>query len=89
MFYTYRIGVFLNWMYPVALWGYFVVSTGVLRAVMPNFRLFHSKMSVLDHKFKFVHSRLKMCAESVAFFDGGGRERRIAELRFGDFMEQQ
>ena len=89
VFYTYRIGTFLDWRYPAALWAYFVVSTGVLRSVMPNFRLFHTKMSVLDHKFKFVHARLKMCAESVAFFDGGSRERRIAEEKFDDYMGQQ
>ena len=56
---------------------------------MPNFREFHTKMSVLDHKFKFVHARLKMCAESVAFFDGGLRERAIAEGKFDAYMAQQ
>ena len=68
-FYTYRIGVFLDMRYPAGLWAYFAVSTFCLKLAMPDFKSFHMKMSRLDHAFKFVHARLKMCAESIAFFE--------------------
>jgi ABC-type uncharacterized transport system fused permease/ATPase subunit len=40
---------------------------------MPDLATMHSKLSSLEHKFRFVHSRLRMSAESVAFFNGGER----------------
>jgi ABC-type uncharacterized transport system fused permease/ATPase subunit len=44
------------------------------------------KMSKLEGKFHFVHSRIKSCAESIAFFGGEEREQAIVRQRFEDVM---
>lgn len=89
MYFTARIGQLLGPKWPIAMWAYFGASWSLLRFVMPDLAAMHSKLSSLEHKFRFVHSRLKMSAESVAFFGGGERERAIADRRFNAFMDQR
>ena len=89
VYFTYRIGTLLGPRFPLGMWAYFAVSWTVLKLAMPDLATMHSKLSSLEHKFRFVHSRLKMSAESVAFFGGGERERVIADQRFGAFMDQR
>ena len=71
------------------MFAYYFVSTYSLTLCMPDFRKMHRKSSQLDSKFQFVHARVKTCAESIAFFDGGLREQVIVEGRFRELMAHQ
>jgi ABC-type uncharacterized transport system fused permease/ATPase subunit len=73
VYYSIRIGSLLDRRFPIAMWAYFGLATIVLKLAMPDLATMHSKLSSLEHKFRFVHSRLRMSAESVAFFNGGER----------------
>ena len=43
-------------------------SVFCLKQVMPDYRFLSREGSRLDARFKFVHARVKTCAESIAFF---------------------
>ena len=54
--------------------------------VMPDYSFLSREGSRLDARFKFVHARVKTCAESIAFFGGGEREHQIVNKRFDRLM---
>lgn len=54
--------------------------------VMPDYGFLSREGSRLDARFKFVHARVKTCAESIAFFGGGEREQQIVNNRFERLM---
>ena len=61
----------------------------MLKWVMPDFRSLWRRLSKLDSKFKRVHVRVKTCAESIAFFGGGERERQTTEIAFNNLMTHE
>lgn len=85
--FTYRIGVLAGWKIPALMVGYYFISGYAMQKCMPNFRELWEKHSKLEAKFHAAHARVKVCAESIAFFDGGAREQKLVEGRFMDVME--
>ena len=82
LWFTYRIGRLLGWQWPTAMIGYYFLSMWMQKLCMPDFRQLWQTLSKLDSAFHKAHVRVKICAESIAFFDGGQRERTIVEARF-------
>ena len=61
----------------------------VIKKAMPDFKWLWSTASKLDSKFTFEHVRIKTCSESIAFFDGGAKEKGVVEDRFKKLMDHQ
>jgi ABC-type uncharacterized transport system fused permease/ATPase subunit len=75
--FTYRVGAYVSFTWPAALFAYYFFSLVVLKRIMPDYRELWRRGSQLDSSFKKLHARLKTTAESVAFFNGGARERQV------------
>ena len=87
LWFTVRIGSFLGWKVPVAMVAYFVVAGAVVRLVMPDYTALYKQISTCSARFKFCHTRIKTCAESIAFFAGDDREYEITNKRFEEVMQ--
>ena len=72
---------------PIGMVGYFGVVTVMLQAIMPNYKQLVKEATELEGKFKFVHTRVKACAESIAFFGGDTREYVVVDRRFQKLMD--
>ena len=66
----------------VGLWSYLVGSLLIYKVIIPDYKYFIEREKELQGKFKFVHGRVRMHAESIAFFGGGEREKQICNQRF-------
>uniref|UniRef100_A0A0E0KXK4 ABC transporter domain-containing protein n=1 Tax=Oryza punctata TaxID=4537 RepID=A0A0E0KXK4_ORYPU len=64
------------------LYAYMLLGLGFLRAVSPDFGHLAGQEQELEGTFRFMHSRLRTHAESIAFFGGGSREKAIVEAKF-------
>jgi len=73
--------------YSRMLWVYLGCSVFAIRAAMPNYKAMVAKMSALEGKYAFTASRVRTHAESIAFFDGGSRERLVVKARFSRVLE--
>ncbi|XP_078434901.1 peroxisomal ABC transporter 1 [Wolffia australiana] len=69
------------------LYAYMLLGLGFLRSVTPEFGELSGKEQQLEGKFRFMHSRLREHAESVAFFGGGSRERSMVDARFKELLD--
>uniref|UniRef100_A0A0D9WBV5 ABC transporter domain-containing protein n=1 Tax=Leersia perrieri TaxID=77586 RepID=A0A0D9WBV5_9ORYZ len=64
------------------LYAYMLLGLGFLRAVSPDFGHLAGQEQELEGTFRFMHSRLRTHAESIAFFGGGSREKAMVEAKF-------
>ncbi|KAF6987268.1 hypothetical protein CFC21_004926 [Triticum aestivum] len=64
------------------LYAYMLLGLGFLRAISPDFGHLASEEQELEGTFRFMHSRLRTHAESIAFFGGGSREKAMVEAKF-------
>ncbi|GJN36383.1 hypothetical protein PR202_gb25236 [Eleusine coracana subsp. coracana] len=64
------------------LYTYMLLGLGFLRAVSPDFGCLSGQEQELEGTFRFMHSRLRTHAESIAFFGGGSREKAMVEAKF-------
>ena len=88
--FTWRIyKVTKGWQVPALMIVYYLLSGYAQKLCMPDFRALYQKHSKLEAKFHTAHARVKVCAESIAFFDGGAREKKIVDRRFHDVMAQE
>jgi ABC-type uncharacterized transport system fused permease/ATPase subunit len=87
VWFTARIGSFLGWRVPLAMIGYFVAAGVIVRLVMPDYTALYKQISTCSARFTFCHTRIKMCAESIAFFAGDEREYEITNQRFEEVMQ--
>ena len=81
------VGRMLGKWAPIGMVGYFGGVTLLLQTVMPNYKQIVKESTELEGKFKYVHSRVKSCAESIAFFGGDSRELVIVDRRFKKLMD--
>jgi ABC-type uncharacterized transport system fused permease/ATPase subunit len=70
-------------------WTYTLVGAVYLRMVKPNLAKLTAVKEKLDGEFEHVHARLRVHAESVAFFNGGATERRIVDKHFDKKLAHQ
>ncbi|CAO1943177.1 unnamed protein product [Urochloa humidicola] len=68
------------------LYAYMFLGLGFLRAVSPDFGDLASQEQELEGTFRFMHSRLRTHAESIAFFGGGSREKAMIEAKFTTWL---
>ncbi|CAM0885411.1 unnamed protein product [Alopecurus aequalis] len=68
------------------LYAYMLLGLGFLRAVSPDFGDLSNQEQELEGSFRFMHSRLRTHAESIAFFGGGSRERAMVEAKFNTLL---
>ncbi|GJP52743.1 hypothetical protein CLOM_g11828 [Closterium sp. NIES-68] len=71
------------------LYAYMLLGLGFLRAITPDFSSLTAEQHRLEGAFRFMHSRLRTHAESVAFFGGGDREHAVVADRFARVMEHR
>ncbi|RLN30392.1 ABC transporter D family member 1 [Panicum miliaceum] len=64
------------------LYAYMLLGLGFLRAVSPDFGHLSGQEQELEGTFRFMHSRLRTHAESIAFLGGGSREKAMVEAKF-------
>ncbi|KAJ3698082.1 hypothetical protein LUZ61_001787 [Rhynchospora tenuis] len=69
------------------LYAYMLLGLGFLRTVAPDFGDLASQEQELEGTFRFMHSRLRTHAESVAFFGGGSREKAMIEAKFQNLLD--
>ena len=88
-YFTARVGVLMGWRWIGGMFLYYAFGGWVIKRCMPDFKWLWSTASKLDSKFTYEHVRIKTCAESIAFFDGGEKERLVVEDRFERLMAHQ
>ncbi|XP_042458398.1 ABC transporter D family member 1 isoform X2 [Zingiber officinale] len=69
------------------LYAYMFLGLGFLRSVAPEFGDLANKEQQLEGTFRFMHTRLRTHAESIAFFGGGSREKVMVDSRFTELLE--
>ena len=62
--------------------AYTIVGIGLLKWIMPDYRELVRRDQKLNGKFKFEHSRVRSCSESIAFFGGDAREKAVLNNRY-------
>eukprot|EP00929_Paragymnodinium_shiwhaense_P091836 TRINITY_DN51729_c0_g2_i1.p1 TRINITY_DN51729_c0_g2~~TRINITY_DN51729_c0_g2_i1.p1 ORF type:complete len:719 (+),score=170.56 TRINITY_DN51729_c0_g2_i1:61-2217(+) len=62
---------------PLIMYGYFVVSTAVLRVLSPPLAKMVAQQQATEGDFRRSHARLLAHSEEVAFIDGSSREEAI------------
>ena len=58
----------------------------LIRAFIPNFEKFRKREASLEARFRYVHSRVKEHAESIAFYGGDELEGQLVEREFERLM---
>ena len=87
--FTLRLGAYVGWKWPVALALYFFGSLGITRMLWRDLQWLSQEASRLDSMFKRIHARVRMHAESIAFYGGGSAERQFAERQFEQVLAHE
>lgn len=69
--------------------AYAAASYALVNYGKPATELHESREQKLDGEFRFVHGRLREHAESIAFSDGGSREKGIADSYLDNLLKHQ
>jgi len=68
----------VGWTDVAAMGAYVAVVTVVTRLTAPNYERLNTQERQLEARFRSVHTRVVHNAESIAFFDGGAKEKTLA-----------
>ncbi|KAL6624578.1 hypothetical protein ACP70R_031899 [Stipagrostis hirtigluma subsp. patula] len=82
LWFTWRMKILSGRRGVAILYAYMLLGLGFLRAVSPDFGRLSSQEQELEGTFRFMHSRLRTHAESIAFFGGGSREKAMVDAKF-------
>ena len=66
---------------------YMLSAAALLRVIVPNFRQNVRKQYKLEGRFRFVHTRLSVHTESVAFFGGDDVEHEVCNNRLDELKD--
>lgn len=72
---------------PISIIAYLLTSVAVLQVVTPNFTKMSAEVQSREGKFRFLHGRLRINAESIAFYQGDEKERNIVESIFKNLTD--
>lgn len=72
---------------PLSIIAYLLTSVAVLQVVTPNFTKMSAEVQAREGKFRFLHGRLRINAESIAFYQGDDKERTIVENIFKNLTD--
>ncbi|ONK71128.1 uncharacterized protein A4U43_C04F5000 [Asparagus officinalis] len=86
LWFTWRMKLLTGRRGVAILYAYMLLGLGFLRSVAPEFGDLASREQQLEGTFRFMHSRLRTHAESVAFFGGGSREKAMVDSRFKELL---
>lgn len=86
LWFTWRMKLLTGQRGVAILYAYMLLGLGFLRSVTPEFGDLASREQQLEGTFRFMHSRLRTHAESVAFFGGGSREKAMVNAKFKDLL---
>merc|ERR1719223_1902771 len=67
--------------------AYMLSAAALLRFIVPNFRQNVRKQYKLEGRFRFVHTRLSVHTESVAFFGGDDVEHEVCDGRLNELTK--
>ena len=67
---------------PLSIVAYLLISVTVLQFVAPNFTKMSTEVQALEGRFRFMHGRVRINAEQIAFYQGDSKERDIIEKVF-------
>ncbi|KAJ6806420.1 ABC transporter D family member 1 [Iris pallida] len=87
LWFTWRMQLLTGGRGVAILYAYMLLGLGLLRSVAPEFGYLASREQQLDGTFRFMLSRLRTHAESVAFFGGGSREKAMVDSRFKELLD--
>uniref|UniRef100_A0A1D1Z638 ABC transporter D family member 1 n=2 Tax=Anthurium amnicola TaxID=1678845 RepID=A0A1D1Z638_9ARAE len=87
LWFTWRMKLLTGRRGVAILYAYMLLGLGFLRSVTPDFGDLASKEQQLEGTFRFMHTRLRSHAESVAFFGGGSREKSMVDSRFRELLD--
>lgn len=87
LWFTWRMKLLTGRRGVVILYVYMLLGLGFLRSIAPDFGDLSSKEQQLEGTFRFMHSRLRTHAESIAFFGGGSREKSMIDSKFMDLLD--
>lgn len=72
---------------PLAIMGYYFVSGVIIRLISPPFGRLTAEAQRREGELRYVHNRLIMHSEEVAFYNGHKRERAIVNGKFAAVVE--
>eukprot|EP00039_Didymoeca_costata_P001964 m.56591 g.56591 ORF g.56591 m.56591 type:complete len:1243 (+) comp11047_c0_seq2:42-3770(+) len=87
--FTYQAYLLLGFRSTALLYLYMISGYGVLRWVTPDFSSLTEESQRARGDFRFVHTRLRIHAESVAFFGGDQVEGETCRKNFNSMMESE
>ncbi|XXG65186.1 hypothetical protein AAC387_Pa05g2954 [Persea americana] len=87
LWFTWRMKLLTGRRGVAILYAYMLLGLGFLRSVTPEFGDLASREQQNEGTFRFMHSRLRTHAESVAFFGGGAREKAMVDSKFKDLLD--
>ncbi|PKA66791.1 ABC transporter D family member 1 [Apostasia shenzhenica] len=87
LWFTWRMKLLTGRRGVAILYAYMFLGLGFLRSVTPDFGDLASKEQQLEGTFRFMHSRLRTHAESIAFFGGGSREKTMVDSKFKELLD--
>ncbi|XP_008807661.1 ABC transporter D family member 1-like isoform X2 [Phoenix dactylifera] len=86
IWFTWRMKLLTGQRGVAILYLYMLLGLGFLRCVTPDFGDLASREQQFEGTFRFMHSRLRTHAESIAFFGGGSREKAMVDSRFRELL---
>jgi len=69
------------------IYGYLFLAGIVARVIMPDFKKMTAEKNKADGRLRYALSSVRTHSESIAFFGGGERERKIVWRRFLDVLK--
>ncbi|KAG8642874.1 ABC transporter D family member 1 isoform X2 [Manihot esculenta] len=87
LWFTWRMKLLMGQKGVAILYAYMLLGLGFLRTTTPDFGDLTSQAQQLEGTFRFIHERLRMHAESIAFFGGGTREKAMIDSRFRELLD--
>ncbi|XP_010277351.1 PREDICTED: ABC transporter D family member 1 [Nelumbo nucifera] len=87
LWFTWRMKLLTGRRGVAILYAYMLLGLGFLRSITPDFGDLTSREQELEGTFRFMHTRLRTHAESVAFFGGGSREKAMVDSRFQELLD--
>lgn len=80
--FTRKLSKVLGFKGPLLMYGYYVLTSLLLRSVIPPFPKLYARESELEGNFRSAHQRIITNAEEISFYDGGQREKHIINTAF-------
>ena len=87
--FSYRFQGLIRWQQTRFLYLYLALSAVAIRWLMPDYKTLTADTASLEGKFKKLHNNVRVASESIGFFGGGLREKKVLAARFDGLMDKQ